>query len=289
VSTAAPLVTVVVITRDREQDLRRSLPRHPPQPVVLVDNGSSDASAEVAREHGAEVVELGRNAGSAGRTIGVERARTPYVAFADDDSWWASGSLARAAEVFAAYPRLGLLAAQVRVGPEETLDPVCEQMAVSPLTSPRAVPGPPVLGFVACGAVVRRDAYLEVGGFSPRYGVGGEEELLALDLAAAGWDLAYVHDVVAHHWPSPSRNPRLRRITQVRNQLWTTALRRPLPVVGRALVDAARTDEGRAGLRRAARELPWLLRSRRVLPAVVEEQVRKLEEPAQDDRAAPAG
>jgi GT2 family glycosyltransferase len=282
-------VTVVVITRDREDDLRRSLPHHPPQPVVLVDNGSSDASADVAREHGVEVVELGRNAGAAGRTVGVERARTPYVAFADDDSWWAPGALQRAAEVLDAHPRLAVLAARVLVGPEERLDPVCEAMAASPVTSPRPVPGPPVLGFVACGAVVRRNAYLEVGGFSRRFGVGGEEELLALDLAAAGWDLAYVDDVVAHHWPSPTRDPRRRRITQVRNSTWTAALRRPLPVLAREVAGALRSEDGRAGLRQAVRELPWVLRSRRVLPAEVEHQVRRLEGSAQDESPAPTG
>lgn len=33
----------------------------------------------------------------------------------------------------------------------------------------------------------------------------GEETLLAYDLAAAGWQLCYVADVVAHHHPSPIR------------------------------------------------------------------------------------
>jgi GT2 family glycosyltransferase len=82
---------------------------------------------------------------------------------------------------------------------------VCQEMADSPLQPADDLPGPPLLGFIACGAVVRRDAFLEVGGFDARLGVGGEEELLALDLAARGWGLAYVDEVVAHHYPSPSR------------------------------------------------------------------------------------
>jgi hypothetical protein len=49
------------------------------------------------------------------------------------------------------------------------------------------LPGPPVLGFIACGGIVRRAAFLEVGGFNSRLGVGGEEELLAVDLTARGW------------------------------------------------------------------------------------------------------
>lgn len=52
-------------------------------------------------------------------------------------------------------------------------------------------------------------------------GAGGEERLLALDLARAGWGLAYAEDVVAHHHPSPWRQPELRRRRMVRNDLWT--------------------------------------------------------------------
>jgi hypothetical protein len=49
----------------------------------------------------------------------------------------------------------------------------------SPLPRQPDLPGPPVLGFVACGAVVRRSAYLAVGGFSPVVFFLGEETLLA--------------------------------------------------------------------------------------------------------------
>jgi hypothetical protein len=98
---------------------------------------------------------------------------------------------------------------------------VCQEMADSPLQPADDLPGPPLLGFIACGAVVRRDAFLEVGGFDARLGVGGEEELLALDLAARGWGLAYVDEVVAHHYPSPSRDPADRRRLLVRNALWS--------------------------------------------------------------------
>src|SRR5690349_9950310 len=85
-----PRVTVVVATRNRREELLRSLGHHR-APVILVDNGSDDGSVAAVRERypWVEVVDLGRNLGAVGRTIGVERATTPYVAFADDDSWWA--------------------------------------------------------------------------------------------------------------------------------------------------------------------------------------------------------
>lgn len=52
-------------------------------------------------------------------------------------------------------------------------------MAVSPLPAEAGLPGRPVLGFLACGAVVRKTAYLEVGGFSDFLFFIGEEGLLA--------------------------------------------------------------------------------------------------------------
>jgi N-acetylglucosaminyl-diphospho-decaprenol L-rhamnosyltransferase len=260
-------VTAVVVTRDRAADLERTLPHHE-APVVVVDNGSSDATAEVARRHGALVFELGHNRGAAGRTVGVRAATTPYVAFADDDSWWAPGSLARAAAVLDAHPEVAVVAARVLVGQSGQLDAVCALMAASPL--PPTAAGPAVLGFVACGAVVRRAAYLEVGGFSDHFGIGGEEELLALDLAAAGWQLAYVDALVVHHHPSVSRDPRRRAVVQHRNALWTAWLRRPVRVGVSTVLGSCRAKDRRAGLLQALRGLPWVLRQRRPLPPHVE-------------------
>ncbi|WP_067184904.1 glycosyltransferase family 2 protein [Microtetraspora niveoalba] len=265
-------VTVVVATRDRRDDLARSLPRHEAH-VILVDNGSTDGSPEFVREHfpQVEVIELGRNMGAPARNVGVLRARTPYVAFADDDSWWASGALDRAAEVLDACPRLAVLAGRVLVGEDGRPDPICEEMAVSRLGTEPDLPGPSVLGFLACGAVVRRDAYLAAGGFDDVVFFFGEEERLAVDLAAGGWGLAYVEEVVAHHHPSPSRDPRGRQALAVRNALLTAVLRRPWPVVAAGALAALRGGPaGRRGVRDAVRRLPAALARRRLLPPPVE-------------------
>jgi len=195
-------VTVVVITRDRWPDLQTSVPRHD-MPVILVDNGSADGTPDLVRRSfpHVTVVELGENRGAVARNVGVELADTAYVAFADDDSWWAPGSLTCAVQLLDAHPRLAVLAGRMLVGEAACLDPVCTLMAESPLGREVDLPGPSVLGFVACGAVVRRTAYLQTGGFDPVIFFMGEEERLALDLAALGWGLAYVDQVVAHHHP----------------------------------------------------------------------------------------
>jgi GT2 family glycosyltransferase len=227
------------------------------------------------------LLQLAVNAGSAARTLGVRRSATRYVAFADDDSWWDAGALVRAADALDRHPRLAVVAARILVGEDSVVDPVCASMANSPLPG-AGLPGPAVLGFLACGAVVRRDAFLGAGGFHPRLEIGGEEELLALDLAAAGWQLSYLDSVVARHHPvaGPERVGRER--TVVRNQLWVAWLRRPVRVaVLRSLRHLRRCDLRLAAsvLGSAAAGLPWVIAERRRLPASVERAVAALERP----------
>jgi GT2 family glycosyltransferase len=277
-------VTVVVMTRDRWPDLRTTLPRHA-GPVVVVDNGSRDGTPALVREHfpSVDVVELGENRGSPARNTGVERARTPYVAFADDDSWWDPGSLDRAAALLDAHPRLALLAARLVVGDEARPDPVSAAMRASPLGVEGDLPGPSVLGFLACAAVVRRTAFLDVGGFDDVLFFMGEEERVALDLAGAGWGLAYVDDVVAHHHPSSARDSGARAARERRNELLTAMMRRPWGVVLREIAAALRTSQGRRAVLEAAGSAPAALGRRRVVPSAVEVARRLLDDTGHAD------
>lgn len=84
---------------------------------------------------------------------------------------------------------------------------------------------------------LRRSAFLEVGDFHERLGVGNEEQLLALDLG--GLSLAYVPEVVARHDPHTSRDRLGRRRDVAGNALWIGWLRRPFSGALRALTGAA--------------------------------------------------
>jgi GT2 family glycosyltransferase len=247
---------------------------------VLVDNASTDGTVDAVRSAhpGVTVLPQAHNLGAHGRTVGVERAGTPFVAFADDDSWWAPGALARAVEIMRAHPRLAVLNARVLVGPEERLDPICTEMAGSPLGTPPDLPGPALLGFIACGVMVRTEAFRAVGGFDPVVRFPGEEERLALDLVTAGWGIAYVDEVVVHHHPSASRQaPEARQAALARSRLLTALMRRPWADVARLLARTVREPVGRAGLRQALRDALAALRCRRPLPAHVLADVHRLE------------
>ena len=280
-------VTVVVASRNRRADLLSSLPRHE-APVILVDNASTDGTVDAVRTALPDVTVLPqtRNLGAEGRTVGVERAGTPFVAFADDDSWWAPGDLARAVDILRAHPRLAVLVARVLVGQEQRLDPVCARMAASPLGTPPDLPGPALLGFIACGALVRTEAFTAVGGFDPVVRFPGEEERLALDLVAAGWGISYVDSVTVHHHPSRSRHsPAQRQAAIWRSRLLTAVMRLPWTDVVRTGSGAiAAGAPGRAGLRGALPDLPAALRRRHVVPPSVLADLRTLSSSGRADR-----
>ena len=235
---------MVIATRDRCAELRHTLaqltalPEQPP--VVVVDNGSTDGTPAMVRRQfpDTELIALRRNHGAVARNLAVRRARTRYIALSDDDSWWAPGSLTTATRVLDTSPQVGLVAARVLVGPRLDVDPTNDVMAASPLRAGR-LPGPRILGFMGCGAVIRRDAFLTAGGFSRLLFIGGEEQLLAYDLAAAGWAACYLPAVVAHHHPSASRDPATRHVQLARNRVLVAWLRRPARY--------ALTETGQAG------------------------------------------
>src|SRR5215218_489272 len=254
-----PRISIVIITRDRRSDLLEE------PPVIVVDNASADGTPEAVRERfpAVEVIALDANRGPAARNLGVERARTPYVAFNDDDSWWEPGALARAADVLDAHPRLALVNGHILVGPEEKPDPVCVEMAASPLPLEPGQPGRALLSFIACGAIVRRDAFLAVGGFHERLGVGGEEEIVGHRLLLAGWQQSYVPEIVTHHHPSTERDHGSRGATEVRNALWTAWLTRPLAAAVASTLRALRPDLATLrGTAEAVAGLPWVWRDR---------------------------
>ncbi|ORX05592.1 glycosyl transferase [Mycolicibacillus trivialis] len=260
-------------------------------PLVLVDNASTDGTADAVAERFPQVrlVRSRTNLGAAGRTLGVPLAGTDYVAFCDDDTRWQPGTLTRAAALLDAHPELGVVVGQYLVEPDLREDPLTPELRDSPLPRPDWLPGPALLGGMAGTMTVRASAYRQVGGFSPRLLLGGEEELFAIDLAAAGWWMCFAEDVVVHHAPSAARDPRRRRQVGIRNTLWTVWLRRPVrsalrrtrAVLGSAPRDAATA----AAVLEALRGLPWVLRDRRVAPAGVEAALRLLEEPQRHSAA----
>ena len=281
--------TVVITTRNRKAELLRTLHHMTAlpdrTPVVVVDNGSNDHSADAVAEHFGQVTLLrsDRNLGALGRNLAVRDIDTPYVAFCDDDTRWRPGSLTRAADLLDAHPGLASVTGRILVAPTMVEDPITPELRDSPVPGPAWLPGPALLGVLAGASMFRVAAFREGGGFSPRLWLGGEEELLSLDLAAQGWWMCWAPDGVIEHAPSASRDPRRRRQLGICNTLWTAWLRRPLPSAlrrtGTLLRSVPRDRTSVVAVGGALAGLGWVLRERRVVPPEVERGLGLLEEP----------
>jgi glycosyltransferase involved in cell wall biosynthesis len=123
--------------------------------VIVVDDGSTDSTADIVRRFGDRVRCLRQpNSGQAhARNAGVAQARGRFLAFLDADDLWCREKLARQLEAFADDPRLDYCVTVV----ENFVDAADELVVTG---RPATVPG-----FSAVSLLVRRDAFDRVGPF----------------------------------------------------------------------------------------------------------------------------
>lgn len=198
-----PELAIVVPVRDGGPGLQRlvgELGRH--GEVIVVDDGSRDGSAALAREAGARVVANRGLSGPAGaRNTGLALAATEYVAFIDADCRSGTGWLAQLAGLLADDPGLAIAAPRVRALPGPGAVARYETGA-SPLdmgADPSLVGPGRRVGFVPSAALLaRRDALNEVGGFDERRRVGEDVDLV-LRLLDRGWSVRYAPQAEVGH------------------------------------------------------------------------------------------
>ena len=81
----------------------------PPAEVIVVDNGSTDASAAIAQGAGVRVLRLGHPALSAARNAGIRATSQPWIAFLDADDLWDPDKLAAQWRAVEACPQVGIV------------------------------------------------------------------------------------------------------------------------------------------------------------------------------------
>jgi glycosyltransferase involved in cell wall biosynthesis len=165
-------ISVIVPAYQRSAVLPRAIAsaraqRLPAAEVIVVDDGSTDATARVARALGARVVRHEHNRGTAAaRNTGVRAATQPWLALLDSDDEWLPDHLAAAwhlhgEHVLVATSALRWDGTQGRHGVH---GPAGRTPVVLRSPSPLVFPG----NFLpASGILVRRDVVLAVGGFRP--------------------------------------------------------------------------------------------------------------------------
>jgi len=165
-----PAVSVVIPARDAAATLAETLDsvraqRHAPLEVLLVDDGSTDNTAAIAVRHGAvtRIVPGAAKGPGPGMNLGARAARGQLLAFLDADDLWAPEWLGLGVE---SIHRTG---ADAAIGHVETFaDPGMTQQEIERLQFKAGRS----LGYLTGAFIVRRDAFLEAGGFDERFRTG---------------------------------------------------------------------------------------------------------------------
>ena len=180
---AEDLVDVVLPVLDERAALRRVLAGIPPgHRAIVVDNGSSDGSGDLARALGALVVEEPRRGFGAACFAGLQAATAPVVAFCDADGSFDLG-------------QLPLVTGPVLAGRADLV------LGARRPTAPGAWPLHARVANRALALELRRRSGLRLTDIGPMR-AAGRQALLDLNLAdrRSGWPLEMVLKAVAAGW-----------------------------------------------------------------------------------------
>lgn len=159
-------VAVVIAVFNGEEFLAEALESvraqtRPVAEVIVVDDGSTDRSAEIARGFPGVVVVQQENAGpAAARNRGIERARGDYLAMLDADDLWPPGRTELMAGMLDADPSLGLVIGNQRL----LVEPGADVPDWVPPGDPEAIP-PDQLPKPTGVFLARRSTFEAVGPF----------------------------------------------------------------------------------------------------------------------------
>ena len=193
--TARPLVSVIVPFLNAGRFLREAIESIRAQTytrweLVLVDDGSTDESRDVARAAAAAEPDRvrylqhpnGTNRGtSASRNLGVRHARGALIAFLDGDDVWLPGKLDAQTRLLAQYPGVGALYGETEYWYSWTGNPDDRKRDSIPavgVASTRVVRPPTqlircLLGDVTvpctCSIIVRAESLARVGGWEESF------------------------------------------------------------------------------------------------------------------------
>jgi GT2 family glycosyltransferase len=197
-----PRISVVICTYNGSRTLRAACEAvarldYPDVETILVDDGSTDGSADIGREHGFRVISTQNRGLAAARNTGIAAASGEIVAFLDDDAAPDRDWLTFLADAFATQEFVGVGGPNIPVPGD---GPVADAVAASPggpthvLVSDREaehIPG--------CNMAFRRAGLLAIGGFDERFRTAGDDVDLCWRLLARGGRLGFAPGAMVWH------------------------------------------------------------------------------------------
>lgn len=198
----APKATVIVAAYNAASTLGECLSsirelNYPDYETIVVDDGSTDATAEIARQSGVSTVRVEHNGLAVARNAGIEAAAGEVVAFIDADARADRDWLYHLIETIKRRD------AAAAAGPSFAPDPKSARAAAM-----AAAPGLPrevragddrLLQLCGCNMAITKTALVRAGGFDPMFTAAGDDVDLSWRLAAADETLAYAPGAVVIH------------------------------------------------------------------------------------------
>jgi GT2 family glycosyltransferase/2-phospho-L-lactate transferase/gluconeogenesis factor (CofD/UPF0052 family) len=235
-----PLVSIVMLAWNRKGEVEIGLNElrkltYPNIELIVVDNGSSDGTAQMVYEKFPEVnvVRLHANTGMTGYNVGFATARGKYVAMLDDDSHLAPESIETMVRLWEDESNHDVAVMAFRV-----MNPHLGSL-VTHLWEERLRPTEPgrereITSFAACGAAISREALDACGYFDDDFFIYATEDDLAIRLWNAGYKVIYEPRCLSYHRESRQQRSWKRYGRGFRNAAWFNLKHLPwrfLPVV----------------------------------------------------------
>jgi glycosyltransferase involved in cell wall biosynthesis len=158
---SSPLVSVIVPAYQAERFLDETIRSveaqdHSPVEVIVVDDGSTDRTAEIAAKRTVRLLRRAHRGPAAARNAGIAVAAGEFVAVLDADDLWPVDRLSLQVAYLERNPGIGLVLGltEMFITPGDPLPAHWSDRAGS-----EAIPG------VAGSMLVRRDVFSTVGGF----------------------------------------------------------------------------------------------------------------------------
>lgn len=201
--TPRPRTTVISVTYNSEAMIGAMLDSMPPKtPTVIVDNASADASAKIAQQHGASIINLEENLGfGPACNHGAAKAETEFLFFLNPDALLQPDCITelenaadRYAKASAFNPRISGRNGREYFKRRSVLLDAHEHM-------PRGWPAADREVSVLSGAALfcRRSCFEAVGGFDPAIFLYHEDDDLALRMRRHCGPLMFIREAAVVH------------------------------------------------------------------------------------------